>query len=201
MPKFLQRTIRLKTLLLTGLSVLVVLLMGGYWLRDKWFPQFRAWGIGSIELASEKYIWLLPEVDRVVIYAIEEDSKVKSAEHKDLPRWGDSTYVILKEVALEGEKAKGLVDNWRNLETHWAIGSMCYKPAHALRFYHKRQLVLEAEFCWKCATLKLPIVLGKAPTGFKRETESAKTLWKLMQEYVPLEASAGTNATSVPQNL
>lgn len=197
MPKFLQRTIRLKTLLLIGLTLLVVLLASGYWLRAELQQQLRAWYLGSIEVAGEKYIRFLPDVDRIVLCAIERISEDSNSQPEYRSSWDSSAHVISKTVTLEGEKAEEFVGLWRCLWPYWAVTGLCHEPAQVIRFYHQDKLILETECCWKCGNISVPVLHGTALTGFDRKTKYAKALSKLMEEYIPGKVVEGTNSVDL----
>lgn len=172
---------------------------GGYLVMNYWWVP--AWVEDDNDLLHGKFVAHLSEVDAVSISLLAYHSPTNQQRFGKLPYWGESGYMVVNEQMLEAKAAIEFCEIWRSIPEQKYRSAGCHAPIYGLRFYRRGRVISEITFCWKCSNLGGVFNGRKFIIDFDDYSPAAKTLWKLMQEYVPLEASAGTNTTSVPQKL
>lgn len=182
-------------MVLMGLMVLG----GGYLVMNYWWVP--AWVEDDNDLLHGKFLAHLPEVDAVSISLLAYHSPTNQQRYGKLPYWGESEYMVVNERMLEAKAATEFCDIWRSIPEQKYRSAGCHDPIYGLRFYRLGEVIAEITFCWKCSNLGVVSNRKKYIIDFDDYSPAAKSLWKLMQEYVPLEALVGTHRVGVPQNL
>lgn len=143
---------------------------------------------GTLDIAAEKYGWLLPKVDRIEISALTagDASATTGFPSRADALDGVSYYRIDRQKTIIGEEAKEFRDKWRSMTFWWGFSGACHEPAYGLRFFEGQRLVLETTLCWKCSNFEIPTPLGYRFMGFDEEKPQAKAFWKFLQEQLPL---------------
>jgi hypothetical protein len=186
MRKFLQKTVRIQSLLVALLLVLLLLVAGLFLMRAFWLDQLRAWTRGSVDVAAEKYVQNLPECDRVEIYRLALQSEAKERKPpKQFELW-NIAYSVIAEQSLTGREAEELCARWRRVPCYWSWAGLCHEPAYGLRFYTAEKLQFETSFCWKCNNFIVPTPMGHSFCGFDKRSTNALAFWNLLQQRLSL---------------
>ena len=172
--------------LVIGMLCFLLLLGATFWLTHTfWRDQYRAYERGVVELAGEKYGWLLPEIDEVEFSVIGPDTG--STTNGFPERVGELTYYpIASRKTITGDEAKEFRKRWRAMTFGWGFSGLCHEPAYGLRFFKNKSLVFETTLCWKCSNFYVPTPLGYAYCGFDHKTPEAQAVWQLLQMHAPL---------------
>lgn len=178
--------------LLIGLFCALLLLGSLFSLTlDFWRDQFHAYARGTVEVAAEKYGWLLPEVDRVEFSLI---GAGDASDTNGFPhRVGELEYYpIAAQKTIIGEEAHEFRKKWRAMTFSWALSGMCHEPAYGLRFFKDRKRIFETTLCWKCSNFYVPTALGYTYCGFDEKNQPAQAVWELLQKHMPLPEETKT---------
>ena len=140
---------------------------------------------GTLDMAAEKYGWLLPQVDRVEVSVL---ASGKASATNGIPSRVDglSYYPIAVQKMLTGQEAKEFRNKWRAMTFWYGFSALCHEPAYGLRFFNGQELLLETTFCWKCSNFQVPTPLGYGFMGFDSDKPQAVAFWRLLQEHIPL---------------
>lgn len=178
--------------LLIGFICALVLVGLVFWLTlDFWRDQFQAYARGTVEVAAEKYGWLLPEIDQVEFSLI---GSGEASETNGFPhRVGQLEYhAIVAQKTIVGEEAKEFRKKWCAMTFSWGLSGMCHEPAYGLRFFKDRKLIFETTLCWNCSNFYVPTPLGYTYCGFDDKNQQAQAVWDLLQKHMPLPEAMQT---------
>lgn len=168
----------------------VMVMGGGYLVMNYWWVP--AWVEDDNDLLHGKFVAHLPEVDAVSVSLLAYHSPTNQQRYGKLPYWGKSEYMVVNERTLKAAEATEFCEIWRSIPEQKYRSAGCHDPIYGLRFYRRGRAIAEITFCWKCSNLGGVFNGRKFVIDFDDYSPSAKTLWNLLQQYVPLEASAGT---------
>lgn len=165
---------------------ILFLLTLGFW-RD----QRRAYVLGKIELAAERYQNLPGDIDTVEIYTLEENTNGNPYGFT-----GDSKIGTIAHKTLIGADAQQVAKLWGKFRVGREFQDMCFEPAYGLQFKEKGKIYFQTSVCWHCSGYTLPIPpFGTTEYGFDAESQDAQELLKTLEGYLPLSPQ-GTNSTS-----
>jgi hypothetical protein len=140
---------------------------------------------GTLDIAAQKYGWLLPEADRIEISAL---GKSGATATNGFPSRvaGVSVHHIGQQKTITGEQATEFRKKWTSMMFWWGFSAMCHEPAYGLRFFRGQSLLLEMTVCWKCSNFEVPTPLGYRFMGFDEKRPEAESVRRSLQEHLPL---------------
>ena len=130
-------------------------------LRD----QPRGWMFGQLELAAEKYGYMLAytqSVDTIEISEIEEGPRATNIVNLVV----GSRTIHAKCGAtrkLTGKEAKDFLTRWSQMHFNYYLSSLCHEAAFAIRFRKNDKSVLETTICFKCQNFEIPFPFTAEP--------------------------------------
>lgn len=176
----------LKRWLVRGAIIGAGLLLVGFCFRDFWFGQMRTYLLGMVEVRAEESGHLLPEVDEIEVIALDAYAVTATADTA-------LGHPVSRRSTLRGADAVKVAGLWRYLRRGRGFSAMCHNPVYVLRFRQRGRLLLETSVCWRCHNYTLPVgIFGRTQYGFDSEREDARSLFELLQSFVPLPKKPGS---------
>ena len=142
-------------------------------------------GCGSTdEQLIERQTSKLPDVDRLVVYAIDEivsgdgEFPIRAYERQHAP--------VLSSTVIRRGEARRMAELWRHLSFEKGWQALCHEPPYGVRFYRGDELVFETSICWSCTNFFVRQRDGSYDWyGFHAEDLNAETLFAELQKLVP----------------
>lgn len=165
-----RRVVRLRTLLAVGGLFIAVLGGIAIWQWPLLRDQPRGWVFGQLELAAEKYGYMLAythSVDTIEISEIEEGSRATNI--VNLVIGSRTTRAKCGAIRrLTGKEADDFVTRWSQMHFNYNFSGMCHEEAFVIRFRKNDKSVLETTVCFKCQNFEIPIpfTVGPVYMGF-----------------------------------
>lgn len=193
LKRLFQRSIKIQTLLLCGFIAAILAASLIFFTRDFWRQQWRAWLLGTVDVAIEEFVYLLPEADRIRVVQLGVSSAQNSGADTNAFSFDGHTWNPIKQEIMIGTNAEALAKDWRKLNCSYFMASLCHEPAYGLEFFSKGQCVFRTTFCWKCSDFYVPTPMGQVLVGFDEKSKSALIFWNHLQAVLPLPLDSKTN--------
>ena len=160
-----RRVVRLRTLLALGGLLIGVLGGIGIWQWPLLRDQPRGWMFGQLELAAEKYGYMLAYTHSV--------DTIEISEVENGPRATNSIALVVGSRTLHvkcgptrqlaGAEAEEFLKRWSWMHFHYNLSGMCHDEAFAIRFRKNDKSALETTICFKCQNFEIPFPFTAEP--------------------------------------
>jgi hypothetical protein len=164
------------------LGIIVCITAFGYFTRDFWRDEFRAFYLGQVEFAAERYQDLPKDIDTIEVFTLDvnDDGNTNGF-------IGDMTMGTLAHKTLTGADAKEIVELWAEFPVGREFQAMCFDPVYGLQFKRKGKIYFQTSVCWHCSGYTLPVpVFGTVQYGFDSKSKGAQKLLETLERHLPL---------------